>query len=83
MGSAGFPSLGIPLNLAEPAYLEHVSYVFLFSFWAFEQNWQLCVDPLQFLNSNHMKFFLLECRRNLFASHLFMQNFYSCILQII
>ena len=32
MGAAGFPSLEIPLNLAEPEYLEHVSYVFLFSF---------------------------------------------------
>ena len=25
MGISGFPSLGIPLNLEEPAYLEHVS----------------------------------------------------------
>ena len=31
MGIAGFPSLGMPLDLAELTYLEHVSSVFRFS----------------------------------------------------
>ena len=50
MGIAGFPYLGIPLNLAEPAYLEHVSSVFLFSLMICERNLPLCIGPLQFLN---------------------------------
>ena len=50
MGIAGFPSLGMPLNLAEPAYLEHVFSVFHFSLRFCEQNWPLCIGPLQFLN---------------------------------
>ena len=52
MGISGFPYLGMPLNLAEPAYLEHVSYVFIFSLRICEQNWPLCIGPLQFLNSS-------------------------------
>ena len=39
------------LNLAEPAYLEHVSSVFLFSLRFCERNRPICIDPLQFLNS--------------------------------
>ena len=50
MGVSGFPSLGMPLNLAEPAYLDHVSSVFLFSLRLYERNWTLCIGPLQFLN---------------------------------
>ena len=52
MGIAGFPYLGMPLNLAEPAYLEQVSSVFLFYFRVCERNWPLCIGPLQFLNSS-------------------------------
>ena len=52
MGIAGFTSLGIPLNLEEPTYLEHVSSVFHFSFRVCEQNLPLCIGPLQFLNSS-------------------------------
>ena len=52
MGIAGFPSLGMPLNLAEPEYLEHVSSVFRFSLRVCEQNWPLCIGTLQFLNSS-------------------------------
>ena len=52
MGIAGFPSLGMPLNLAEPAYLEHVSSVFIFSLSVCERNWPLCIGPLQFFNSS-------------------------------
>ena len=52
MGIAGFPSLWMPLNLAEPAYLEHVSSVFIFSLRVCERNWPLCIGPLQFLNSS-------------------------------
>ena len=55
MGIAGFPSLGMPLNLAEPAYLEHVSSVFRFSLRVCERNWPLCIGPFQFLN------YLLYC----------------------
>ena len=42
----------MPLNLAESAYLENVSSVFLFSFRVYEQNLPLCIGPLQFLNSS-------------------------------
>ena len=52
MGIAGFPSLGMPLNLAEPAYLEHVSSVFIFSLRVCERNLPLCICPLQFLDSS-------------------------------
>ena len=52
MGITGFPSLGMPLNLAEPAYLEHVSSVFRFSFRVCERNLPLCIGPLQFLNAS-------------------------------
>ena len=52
MGIAGFLSLGMPLNLAEPAYLEHVSSVFIFSCRVCEWNWPVCIGPLQFLNSS-------------------------------
>ena len=52
MGIAVFTSLGIPLNLAEPAYLEHVSSVFSFSLRVCERNWPLCIGPLRFLNSS-------------------------------
>ena len=52
MGIAGFPSLGMTLNLVEPAYLDHVSSFFLFSFRVFERNLPLCIGPLQFLNSS-------------------------------
>ena len=46
----GFLSLWIPLNLAEPAYLEHVFSVFIFSLRLCEKNWPLFIGPLQFLN---------------------------------
>ena len=49
---SGFNSLGMPLNLTGPAYLEHVSSVFLFSFRVCEGNWPLCIGPFQFLNSS-------------------------------
>ena len=52
MGVAGFPYLGIPLNLEYPAYLYHVSSIFLFSFIVCEQNWPFCIDPLQFSSSS-------------------------------
>ena len=52
MGIAGVPSLGMPLNLAEPAYLEHVSSVFRFSLRVCERNLPLCMGPFQFLNSS-------------------------------
>ena len=41
----------MPLNLAEPAYLEHVSSVFRFSLRVCERNWTVCIGPFQFLNS--------------------------------
>ena len=47
-----FSSLGMSLNLADPEYLEHVSSVFLLSFRVCEQNWPLCIGPLQLLNSS-------------------------------
>ena len=47
MSIAGFTSLGMPINLTEPAYLEHVSSVFLFSLRVYKQNWPLCIGPLQ------------------------------------
>ena len=50
MGIAGFTSLGMPLKLSEPAYLEHVSSVFLFSLRVCERNCPLCIGTLQFLN---------------------------------
>ena len=50
MDISGFPSLGIPLNLAEPAYLDHVSSIFCFSLRVCEWNWHLCICPLQLLN---------------------------------
>ena len=46
MGIDGFTSLGMPLNLAEPACLEHVSSVFLFSFCVCERNLPLCIGSL-------------------------------------
>ena len=52
MGVAGFNSLGITLNLAEPEYLEHVSSVFIFSLWVCERNWTLSIGPLQLLKSS-------------------------------
>ena len=52
MGIAGFTSLGMPLNLANPVYLEYVSSVLIFSFRVCERNWQLCIGPLQFFNSS-------------------------------
>ena len=52
MGIASFPSLGISLKFSEPAYLEHVSSVFLFSLRVCERNWPFCIGPLQFLNSS-------------------------------
>ena len=52
MGICGFPSLGMPLNLAEFTYLEHVSSDFLFPFKICDQNWILWIVHLQFLNSS-------------------------------
>ena len=52
MGITGFTSLGTPLNLADPAYLEHVSSVFLFSLRFCKRNLPLCIGHLQFLNSS-------------------------------
>ena len=52
MGFSGFPYLGMPLNLAEPVYSEHVSSVFLFSFRVCDHNRLLCIYPLQLLNSS-------------------------------
>ena len=52
MGIDGFPSQVIPLNLAEPAYLEHVYSVFIFSLSVCEWNWPLYIGPLQLLNSS-------------------------------
>ena len=52
MGIAGFPSLGMPLNLEEPAHLEHVSFVFIFSLRVCERNWPLFIGPLQLLKSS-------------------------------
>ena len=52
MGIAGFPYLGIPLNLTEPAYLEHVSSVFLISLRICWRNWPLLIDTLQLFKSS-------------------------------
>ena len=52
MGIAGFTSLGMSLNLAEPSHLYYVSSVFLFSLRVCERNWPWCVGLLQFLNSS-------------------------------
>ena len=52
MGIAGFYSLGIPLNLTEPAYLEHVSSVFLFSLIFFWRNLPLLKGPRQLFKSS-------------------------------
>ena len=52
MDISGFPYLGMPLNLSEPEYLEHVSSVFRFSLRVCKQNLPLCIGPLQFLNSS-------------------------------
>ena len=49
---SGSTSLGMPLNLEDPAYLEHVSSVFIFYLRVYEQNWPLCLGPLQFLDSS-------------------------------
>ena len=51
MSIAGFPSLGTPLNLADPDYLEHVSSIFLLYLKFCELNWLLCLGPLRFFNS--------------------------------
>ena len=42
----------MPSKLVEPAYLEHVSSVFLFSLRVYEGNWLLYMGPLQFFNSS-------------------------------
>ena len=47
MGIAGFPYLGIPLNLTEPACLEHLSSFFLFYLRFFWRNWPLLIGPSQ------------------------------------
>ena len=52
MGISGFTYLGITLNLVEPAYLVHVSSVFLFSLRVCEKNWPLWIGPFRFLNSS-------------------------------
>ena len=52
MGIDGFHSLEMPLKLAEPAYLYHVSSVFLLSLRFCERNLILCIGPIQFLNSS-------------------------------
>ena len=52
MGIYGFLYLGMPLNLAKPAYLELVSSVFIFSLRVCEWNWTLFIGPLRFLNSS-------------------------------
>ena len=52
MGIDGFLYLGIPLNLTEPAYLEHVSSVFLISLRFCWRNWTLLIGPFQLLNSS-------------------------------
>ena len=52
MGIAGFPSLGIPLNLTEPAYLDHASSVFFFSLRFCWHNWPLLIFPHQLLKSS-------------------------------
>ena len=46
----GFPSLGMSLNLADPAYLEHFSSVFIFPLRVCERNLPLFIGHLQFLN---------------------------------
>ena len=51
MGIDGLPSLGIPLNLEEPAYLVRAFSFFLFYLRSYEQNWTLCIGSLQLLNS--------------------------------
>ena len=62
MGIAGFPSIGMPLNLADNEYLEHVSSVFCLSLRVCELNEPLCIGPLQFLN--HMKSLKLKHHKN-------------------
>ena len=50
MGIAGFTSLGIPLNLTGPEYLEHVSSVFIISLRFCWRNLPLLIGPFQFFN---------------------------------
>ena len=50
MGIDGFPSLRIPLNLTDTAYLEHVSSVFLISLRFCWRNWPLLIGSFQLLN---------------------------------
>ena len=52
MGIACFTSLGMPLNLVEISYLDHVSSIFIFSLNVYDYNWTLCIGPHQFLNSS-------------------------------
>ena len=52
MGIAGFPSLVIPLKLAEPEYLERVSSVFLFCLRCCWRNWPLPIGSLQLFKSS-------------------------------
>ena len=52
MGIYGFPSLVIPLNLTEPAYLDHVSSFFLFSLRFFCRNLPLLIVPRQLFKSS-------------------------------
>ena len=52
MGIASFTSLGLPLNLAELAYLEHFSFLIIFSVRVYERKCPLCVGTVQFLISS-------------------------------
>ena len=52
MGVAGFPSLVMSLNLADPEYLVHVLSVFLFSLRVCERNWPLWIGPLHLFYSS-------------------------------
>ena len=52
MDISGFPSLGMPLDLTEPAYVEHVLYILLLFFTVCEWNWPLCIVTLHLLNSS-------------------------------
>ena len=52
MGIDGFTYLGIPLKLVEPAYLGHVSSVFIFFLRVCKWNGQLWIGPCQFFKSS-------------------------------
>ena len=50
MSISGFPSLRMPLDLADPEYSEHVYSVFLLFLRVCDRNWPWWIGPCQFLN---------------------------------